>query len=93
MYYYARKGGKGHFPFISEGAGTAIGEILTFTDWDQAIEYMDELERHPGWYTRKITEVTTADGVVKAWVYWMHKEHGSVGQKIESGDFIVDIAL
>ena len=35
MYYYtSQPGGKGNFPFLTEGEGTAIGEILTFYHWE-----------------------------------------------------------
>ena len=66
------------------------GELMTFTDWDLALERLDELEGYPTFYYRKVMKVSCRQGrqEEQAWVYLMQADQARQGKAIVSGDWI-----
>ena len=65
------------------------GELMTFTDWDLALERLDELEGYPTFYYRKVMKVSCRQGrQEQAWVYLMQADQARQGKAIVSGDWI-----
>ncbi len=56
------------YPYAIRGEGTAIGELYEVDE--QTLKRLDELEGHPEYYRRELTEVVLEDGKeLTAWIY------------------------
>jgi gamma-glutamylcyclotransferase (GGCT)/AIG2-like uncharacterized protein YtfP len=80
------------YPYVVErGSDNIIGEILTFTDWEAALDQLDRIEGYPAFYDRRVKTVTLEDGrKVEAWVYFMQPSQVRQGRAIPTGDWIQD---
>ena len=67
------------------------GELMTFTDWDLALERLDGLEGYPTFYYRKVMKVSCQGRQEQAWVYLMQAEQARQGKAIFSGDWIEEV--
>ncbi len=56
-----------YLPFVKEGSGIVKGELYEVSE--QILLRLDQLEGHPDFYQRVMTEVTTANQKVNAWIY------------------------
>lgn len=62
-----------YFPFaLPDEQESSVGEVITFDDdrdYFVALQRMDQLEGVPSFYRRVETDVMTANGVIRAWIY------------------------
>ncbi len=91
MYHFAAAGSRGEYPFIVPGDSVVHGEVLSFTDWPQALAILDRIEGHPVLYTREVVRVLYADGSEDgAQCYFIRPEAQQRGLEIESGDWLLE---
>jgi len=96
MRHYAKSGERGDFPYLETGTENIQGEVLTFTDWKEALERMDGLEGNGSFYTRRVVEIKLDDkSCTSAWVYFLNPEileEAGPGDHVASGDWYVETA-
>ena len=91
MYHFAPAGSRGEYPFIVPGDSLVQGEVLSFTDWPQALAILDRIEGHPVFYTRVVVRVRYADGSeAEAQCYFIRPEAEQRGLEVESGDWLLE---
>ena len=74
MYHFADEGSRGEYPFIVRGDSVVYGEVLTFKDWERALEVL----------------VTWAGGTRRAQCYFIRPGAERRGLLIESGDWMLE---
>lgn len=75
-----------HYPGITPGSGTVVGELFELTS--VGLEICDGIESHPDFYHRTEVVVSTAEGVEEtAWTYWAPASMIESGSVIPSGDW------
>lgn len=74
-----------HYPGITPGEGTVVGELFEITAEGLAI--CDGIEAHPSFFERTEVSVSTDDGIERAWAYWAPDALLSSGEPISSGDW------
>ena len=90
MYHFADEGSRGEYPFIVRGDSVVYGEVLTFKDWERALEVLDRIEGYPHLYTREVVIVTCAGGTLRAQCYFIRPGAERRGLLIESGDWMLE---
>ena len=91
MYHFAAAGSRGEYPFIVPGDSVVHGEVLSFSDWPQALAILDRIEGHPLFYSREVVKVLYADGgEARAQCYFIRPEAQQRGLEIESGDWLLE---
>ena len=91
MYHFAPAGSRGEYPFIVPGDSLVHGEVLSFTDWPQALAILDRIEGHPVLYTRQVVTACFPDGSeAQAQCYFIRPEAEQRGLEIESGDWLLE---
>ena len=73
------------------GDSLVQGEVLSFTDWPQALAILARIEGHPVFYTRVVVRVRYAAGSeAEAQCYFIRSEAEQRGLEIESGDWLLE---
>ena len=90
MYHFAAEGSRGDYPFIVRGDSVVHGEVLTFKDWERALEILDRIEGCPHLYTREVVIVTCVGGTLRAQCYFIRPGAERRGLLIESGDWMLE---
>ena len=77
----------GSYPGVLPGEGVVAGEVFEISE--ETLVVTDQIEGHPGFYTRRIERVCcgAAGDEVDAWVYWAPLELRTAGSRIGSGDW------
>ena len=62
MFHFADKGQKSVFPFIRPGKNKVVGEVLTFSELNEAIVRADTFNDVTGLTERKVLTIECEDG-------------------------------
>ena len=93
MYHFAAEGSRGEYPFIVRGDSVVHGEVLSFKDWERALEILDHIEGYPHFYTREVVTVSCGDATQEAQCYFIRPEAERRGLAIASGDWMLDLEI
>jgi gamma-glutamylcyclotransferase (GGCT)/AIG2-like uncharacterized protein YtfP len=93
LYHQTEKG----YPAMVPGESWVTGELLELEDFDGLLKIGDRIEGYEGpempdnEYDRRVTDIETSAGTVRAWVYWYGRtDLGSAGNPavfIPGGDW------